>query len=455
MRLTVPMWIILALFFGLSITYNVLTPYRSSGELRTVRNPETGLNQTALDIGAPDERQHANYIVFLQKAKSFPILNPQDPSLYENYQAHQPPLYYIVAAGWSTLFGDNLEIPEAGFRTRLLNTLIGLASIIGIYYLVIWGFGRSEAALAASAFFALLPMNIALHSAISNDPLLYCLAIWTTAFCAKVAQQGWSPKDAISIAGFAGLAILTKTTGLALIPVIITTLAITTLLHDKERRPNYKIPVTILAGPFFIAGPWLYRNLQLYGDPFALKVFTNSFTGSAQASMFIDSIGPAAYWMNFVLWYTARSFIGVFGYMDIFLMESLGSQKSGQIYLAAIFLVFLFIIIGIFSPIILKKDTEERSLPQPGRIHALLGVLAFVVIALFVRFNSTYFQGQARYLFPAMAAFASWFGLGLVSLTHSRSQGKNAWIIAIVILGLLNILSIMTINQGFTLRLNT
>jgi len=108
--------------------------------------------------------------------KGFPVLNPSDPDLYESYQAHQPPIYYLMAAGWCKALGIDPTSESGGFGLRLLNTLVGLSTLVGLCLCAKWAFGQWEHAWAAGCF-VLVPMNVALHSAASNDPLLIACAL--------------------------------------------------------------------------------------------------------------------------------------------------------------------------------------------------------------------------------------------------------------------------------------
>lgn len=454
MKLPGPLYFILATFLILTGIYNSLTPYREPGILRHQRmqDPTTGqmVPQTANDIGAPDERQHANYIAHLADGKGFPVLKVGDPEAYENYQSHQPPLYYILATGWSKITAAPPTEPTSGFRLRFLNSVIGIFTLLGIYFAGIWGLQRQEIALAATAFAALLPMNVALHGAISNDPLLYALVSWVFALSIKGLQQGWTLKIALIIGFLTGLAILTKTTGLVCIPVIATALLMRD--PDPERRPKNAafIWAAALGTGLLIAAPWLLRNKGLYGDFFAISVFNSAFTGSPQASTFIEMFGAQGYWLNMVLWWTARSFIGAFGYMDIFLFDSMRSDQSGALY-SAIFLITagiaLFGQIGFRE---IKTEADDQALPQPKRFQILHLVLLTFTAILFIRFNLQYFQGQARYLFPAIVSIAYLFAFGATRLM--KSKPNFAYLVPVIFLGLLNFAAIQAITSGFPLR---
>lgn len=454
MRFPIPLIVILALFAVLCGLFNQKTPYRQQGLLvfQTKIDPATGqrVPNVIPDVGAPDERQHANYILHLKEGKGFPVLVPGSPDLGETYQSHQPPLYYILAAGWSSLTGADPNDADAGFRLRLLNTLMGLGTLIGIYYGALWGLGREDVALASAAF-GLLPMNIALNSAITNDSLLFCLCTWSLALTLKCLQQGWHIKKAALIGVLIGLGILTKTTALVMFPVVMAALILSHKRHQAPAKPNVAVWAFCLALPLIIALPWLIRNTNLYGDPFGMSAFNAAFTGSPSAEVFVTALGAGGYWSNMVGWWTSRSFIGVFGYMDIFLFEQMGNEKSGLIYIAILFLLGATALFGQVGFPKFKAEAEDQSLPQPGVFQIVTTVMILFTLVLFVQFNLKYFQGQARYLFPAIAAFAYFFGMGAVRLFGN--YGKNAWIGVGILMLLLDFASYSAITNGFAMRL--
>ncbi len=395
-----PILIIIGLFVGFAAWYANVTPYRTAGRLIHQRG-------NVPDVGAPDERQHANYISHLVKERSFPVLRPGAPDLIETYQSHQPPLYYLIAAAMG----------EPTKATRYLNIIFGVCTIFALYRLGQLA-GKSDSAGWACASFGLLPGFIMLNAAITNDSLLFALCTTTLTVAIDGSLNGWTWKKALLVGVLAGLALLTKSSALALIPA----LGVVWLLELKRKSIS---PITlglgIIALPLAIAAPWFARNAALYGDPLGLTVFKQAFTGSAQASMFINEVGPIAYWSDWVLWWTARSFVGVFGYMDIFLPNTLYFVVIGGLLLA---LAGHWLSTG-----------EPLGKPDP-RPSLVLGTFFVVVLLLFLQFNMTYFQGQARYLYPAMGPIAAALGIGL-----SRWFGKKpiiAWIASALGLTILN-----------------
>lgn len=464
-----PLWVILALFVALTLAFSINTPFRKPGLI-----VHQGPVHPAPDIGAPDELQHANYIAYLRSGKGFPVLDPSQPDFGENYQSHQPPLYYLVATGWCAITGSDPTNSDDSVKIRFLNTLIGLGTILGTFYLARWGLGRDDVGLTAAAFVALIPMSLAIHAAVSNDPLLYCLMTWSLALLVLSLQKGWNFKRTLILAIFTGLAILTKTTALALLPTIVVALGVTYV--KKHEKLSLTIPAIALIVPVLIALPWLLRNQSLYGDPFALKAFNEAFTGNPHAEMYIAELGAPAYWLNFVLWWTSRSFIGVFGYMEVFLLEFLqpnGMAKSGSVYVAIMVLVFGPMILGAltgkltrqYGEAVEDESDEEESTPppSPALYHWVATTLIVVVVALFVKFNTVYFQGQARYVYPAIAPLAILFALGLSNLLLLNFRQKTgrlvgaplmkAWIAAAVFFLVLDGLSLQTIILEFPRRL--
>jgi hypothetical protein len=138
---------------ALSLVYASETPYRTAGKLRINRGASIP------DIGAPDERQHANYVQTILDGKGFPVFQPEASDVGEHYEDHQPPLYYIAAAGFAKLVGvSNVDDPGAS-KLRWLNGIIGGLTVLGVFYLGLWGLQRSDIALGAAAITAVLPMN--------------------------------------------------------------------------------------------------------------------------------------------------------------------------------------------------------------------------------------------------------------------------------------------------------
>jgi 4-amino-4-deoxy-L-arabinose transferase-like glycosyltransferase len=441
---------LVAVHITLAAWFASVTPFRTAGVLLGMRDPQTGNPQKVVDLGAPDERQHVNYVAHLVHSGSFPVFNPKDPNLGETYQSHQPPLFYILESGWSILTGVDLPpTPPAtegktmsqgdGIKMRALNVIIGALGVGAVFVLVVWGFGDEKAALLASAFVAFIPMNAALSGAVSNDPLLFLLCTLTLALAAKALREGWTVKLAFTAGLLAGLAILTKTTGVALLPVLFLAAFL-----PRERRPSFAEIGAAVVPILVLVGPWWIRNLNLYGDPLALKAFSEAFVNSAQAKTFIDLYGSTSYWVDWVGAYTARSFIGVFGYMDIWLTNTGSRSGANSIYQVA----WLLIGSAFVGYLVALRGIAELSV---RRVHILSGAMLVIIIILFLRFNSQYFQGQARYLYPAIGPIAAGVGIGFAKIFRVRFAVGLALII--FVFGIGDIFALTRLPEAFQKRI--
>ena len=447
MRFPVALVVVALLFSVWCFVFAAITPYRTPGFLRYQRT-ETGAPVRTIDVGAPDELQHINYVRHIVDGKGFPVLKLDDPELGANYQSHQPPLYYLLAAGVTKALGLDLTAESSRIPMRLLNTIIGLATLAGVFFGMKWAFRRDDIAAAATAIAGLLPMMIALHGAVSNDPLLFALSTWSVALCILSVQEGWTVKRALLIGGLTGLAILTKTNAIALLPILVLALF---LGRKTSKKLNWQVVAVALALPLLLAAPWWMRNQQLYGDPLGLQLFTAAFQGSPQASVFIDGLGAKAYWVDMVAWWTGRSFIGVFGYMDIFLFEAMGTDKAAALYrfLLAIFgLMGLGAVAGMLAT---QDKAKNDGIAVPNAFAVLGGAFILVVLILFLRFNAQYFQGQARYLFPAIFPIAGFLAVG--ACTIGRRKPTVVWIVLAVFLTILDVISYLAVREGFPIRL--
>jgi len=460
----------------LAANYASVTPYRQAGMLLGLGRP-----QQSQDIGAPDERQHANYVTHLLKSHAFPVFNPKDPELYESYQSHQPPAYYVLAALWCTVTGaTDLEKPDSGLRLRWLNVIVGAGTVAGVFFLAFWGFKNSEVALTAAAFAALLPMFTALSGAVSNDPLLICLCTWVLAVTARCLREAWTWKRIAIIGVLTGLALLTKTTALALVPILLlatflpqepgtpeynpdesTLEALGTLDSMRRKQPAFAMMCVAAVIALVIVGPWWNRNQKLYHDPLAISAFNSAFTGSAQKADLVTMIeaqnpgssGQLTYWKDWVGWWTARSFFGVFGYMDIWLSETgtsfTGTNSHGpspNTLYRLLLAVTLLCVIGWIWAMTKEEWKSTRS------VQIVNAAFCLVILLLFLKFNMQYFQAQARYLYPAIGPISCGVAIGAWQLLGKR-QAFALPAIAILLLGV-NLYALSKLPDEFKKRID-
>lgn len=444
--------ILLALFVSFhlvfAVAFAIQTPYRKAG---TIRSWGPGLPTP--DVGAPDERQHANYVRYLLKEHKLPVLVVGAPDAGEEYESHQPPLYYGLAAAAATVTGQT-DVESGGFGNvaRILNAIIGAVGVAGVFFAVLWATKREDLALVGTAFAALIPMNCALSGAISNDPLLITLISWSFAWSARALgseNEKEINRAMIWAAVFAGLACLTKSTGL----VAMVGLSVT-LLYLRKQFPITKVAGWMAIGALIASPVWI-RNQLIYGDPLAQKVFKAAFAGSPQKAMIVAGIESsnaggspeAQYWINWVGYWTSRSYIGVFGVMDIWLNSSgkAGRDTDPNLLYKAI---ILFVGLAKISFLLYLRN-KWKEVPKAVFVGLAISV---VTVLLFIGFNMTYFQAQGRYLYPALAPTALVLGLGWVGIF--KSQWKAALVVVSLIFGGTTIYALSILSSEFAQRLN-
>lgn len=446
----------------LATLYSNVTPVLTPGRVFSQGGGQEGVQ--TIDIGNPDELQHIVYVARVASGEGIPKLEVGDPKIDYYYQSHQPPLYYALAAGWMKIGAGGLagfapyiashnggevlnllkgrkwseigltydQVQSQGRFLRILNGLVGASTVIAVFYLGAFGLRSPVAGVGGAILAALLPMNVALSGAVSNDPLLFMLIAWVCALLAREITEGACWKRMLFIGLLTGLAFLTKTTALALVPVWLAAWWFSA--RPEEGRWSLKVfaPGLILA--LVIGGAWWMRNISVYGEPFVLKTFNEAFQGrSPLAKDLIGRVGAGAYW-NAVATLTANSFVGVFSYMDIFL---------GEIFYR---ITLALIALGLLGAAFARR---QGVLESPGAAR-LAGVLLLVVVALFVQFNLGFYQAQARYLLPAIAGIGALFGLGVAATGKAAPRvliGIAAWFIV------LNALALQVLPVGFEARI--
>lgn len=460
-------FVLALLHFAFAMLFASRTPFMTPGKVFTQGGGDDGIY--TVDIGAPDELQHVVLIGRLAGGGSYPVMDPKDPKLNFTYESLQPPLYYMLAAGWSKAMGltavpkfaDYVEknsyqdaeqvlkngtfteigstraaVDQEGLKLRMLDALIGALGVLGVFALIWWSSLNRWAAAAGAGLAAFLPMNIALSGAVSNDPLLICLCTWVLALLALVARDELCVKRGLMIGFLTGLAFLTKTTALALVPVLL----LAPLFNRDTIRFKRLIPGAILA--LLIGGYWWMHNVSAYGDPFALKIFNDAFKDrNPTAEAMIARVGSGPYWQA-VFTIMLHSFVGVFSYMDIYL--------EPWVYKAAWGLLAVSGLLGMIQ--IAKGGNREDEGPTRRSIHLLNIVFIVVMLVLFVQFNRGFFQAQARYVMPAIGPISALCGLGIAFLVD---RVKTFIIPLVWFAGLLAVMAqaAQSLTPGFAVRM--
>jgi len=396
-------WLLVGLHVLFAGLFAAIAPYRTSGLVGGVYLE---------DIGAPDEMAHSKYVQWLAEGKGLP---PAAPPEMPTYEAHQPPLYYALAAAWAKVgFCRDFDSFRTGFWLRLMNALIGGLGVLGAARMA-WAASKNpKTALVASAIAAMLPMNVGVSASINNDPLLICLGSWIAALLVEACDDGWTPLRAASIGTLIGLGLITKTSAL----VYFLPLFVCLFLCRKAVSPRYWFAVPALA-LLIASGIWM-RNYALYNDPLMLKTFAVNSSLDAMPEVGLNLRAMAHFALVFIQ-NSTMSFFGMLGYMAIG------------------FPVWVYVSLILFAGfLVLGAASGSRSRDADGkRKDWIAGSLLVGALLLYIRFNLEHTQPQARYFFTALAPIAYFFAVGFV---HWFGNGfKKAYPTLLASLAALNI----------------
>ncbi len=198
-----------------------------------------------LNVGF-DARPHVDYINYLQEHKALPSPN-------EGLETFQPPLYYIISALILSTPGLSVNDAGAGTILRLLTMSFGLAHIalvfLSLRLVFPKHFGRQLAGLVLAVF---LPMNLYLSHYVTNEVLAATLVSAAIFLCLRLLRE-----EHMSPTGYAGLglclsaALLTKSTGVLLVPFVVAALA-GRLMAQKTTLAIWWRTLGVVAGICFV-----------------------------------------------------------------------------------------------------------------------------------------------------------------------------------------------------------
>ena len=262
-----------------------------------------------------DELEHFEVIRYVAENGRLPVHGAPDVEAYQMHQEiSQPPLYYLLSAGLTRLFGLRTEDASAFWQwnprvacgpeaphlydnravlrhdphreafpwqgalltlhvLRLFSTCLQALTVVGAFALGRRLFpNRRAIPLLGAAFVAFNPQFLLVASGVNNDNLVTPLAtviLWLTARAWQERRLDW-PR-ALLLGVLCGAAGLSKLSGwFTLVPCA--ALFVALWLRRAAPRPGLtvralSIPLTALA----LGSWWFWRNWQLYGDPTALQ----------------------------------------------------------------------------------------------------------------------------------------------------------------------------------------
>ncbi|MBN1259691.1 MAG: glycosyltransferase family 39 protein, partial [Anaerolineae bacterium] len=392
---------------------------------------------------APDEVWHYAYARWLAEGQGLPSMANDDSGA--NQEVAQPPLYYAAAALLSTPFQDNdldtlfWHNPNFGFQapgtipdnknmlihpqterwpgtgaaltvraTRLASLLFGLVTVTATWGLAYETFGKRSSAHLAASLVAFHPQFAFICSVVNNDSAASALATAALWSAARIVRRGLTTRRALASGVLVGLAILTKTSALLLLPVI----GVALLIAGWRETPSIKrwtLAWMAYATVALAVGGWWYgRNLVLYGDPLGLTSHLNTLWGRPQPISLAELLPEIPLLI--------RSFWGAYGWGHIWWPDYV------YLILSPVSLILIaWGMMRVIQPLARPQPNSRPNETTGVMIYALCAIWFFAILVALLQWMRQVEAPHGRLLFPAIGAWSTLLTAGLV-LPHSRRR---------------------------------
>ncbi len=399
---------------------------------------------------APDEVGHFQYIAHLSAGRGLPIQR-----IGEFGEAHQPPLYYIIAALaampadlddftgsftpnprfiWARQGGDEVNIgvhttaETFPFQGQALGLRLARGMSVLLAFLTVavtLAIGREifpERPLIAvfgASLVALTPQFLFISGAINNDNLLTLAATgawWQIVRAIKRPEQ-WRQWAYVGV--WAGVGILAKVSG----PVILGVAGCALLACALQRRS----PRLFVKGASAIAfvvllmtGWWFVRNQVLYGDPLGWTMYQMVFPSDLRETPLQWHEVAGFFSVQF------RSFWAVFGWMNV---------APHPWFYIPYSLLWPLALLGL-ALLAARRRFGNLSGSQAAAVALLFATI--MVQETFLASLATFCDAscyQGRYLFPVIGPLMILTSLGIISLVPRRLTVPVVGCIVVVLFG--------------------
>lgn len=419
---------------------------------------------------SPDEHMRYQIIEYIMKYGKLPHGGEEEirNELWGISYAFKPILPYMIGA----VFGKVSSFLSASemsvvIGARSVNVLFGTAT--AALFLKI---GRTLFDKEAARLFAILgiflPQALFIHSYLNTDSIAVFSSAWIVWCWIKALKYGWSKKLCIELGSALSVCALSYYNAYGFILCSILFFAVSILLCEDRRwnvRKLFTLGFIVTVVVILLAGWWFIRSGILYnGDILGMN------TSSQYAEMYarddlkpsnrqtpqrlgMDVLGmllwkPGGWPYNWIIT-VAVSFVGTFGFMDIF-MPKLWSE--------AYFILFGIGIIGMFLNLrtqftLFEERREEKrtknengivrnitiyrmnkwSMENVFRICMLIAMIIPFILLVSYSYSSD-FQAQGRYLMPMLVPFMYFITLGIKNLLERfvKREKLRTWIYRLV-----------------------
>ncbi|MEA2641414.1 MAG: hypothetical protein QOF51_2808 [Chloroflexota bacterium] len=375
---------------------------------------------------APDEAAHFQVVRFIRDFGRLPRFAPEELWLLrtqvgavESY-ATFPPLAYILAALLTVATHDH---------SFWASRAVSIVSYLGTIWLT-FAIARRllpstrVVAVSSSLVVALLPQFTFTGAYVNNDALAVLEAGLLLWLLLEVGRTGSSATPFAAMGVVIGTMLLTKYTAYAVAGIGFGV----ALLAAWRARNRLLSSVALILGVALSSGWWFIRNWQLYGELVPSKVVAQAKAAAGGNTLFVPIDHGVTvltlstqtdFWLT-----TLKSFVGVFGYLSIFLAPG---------YYVASAVVAALALLGMLLRL------RQGRVPIQGWLVLGVGlticagtILQTMVVAVYGEYAPL-----GRYLFGALiplaiALAAGWYWLGATHrLLAWIPMAAIGWLIAL------------------------
>jgi Tfp pilus assembly protein PilF len=207
-----------------------------------------------------DAPEHLKYITYIQEHWAFPL--PTD-----GLEMYQPPFYYLLGAAALSACKLSINDPQSVVVLRLLGGFLGIAQFV-LVFLSLRLLLPVRAGFIGLLLTAFLPMHLYLAQYVTNEMLASTLASAALYLCLRLLNSELPRASQFAWLGVAlGATILTKVTGILLLPIVIVALV--------GRLRSARAPMAIamrnlglLVAMCFVVCGWQYARIWIrFGTP--------------------------------------------------------------------------------------------------------------------------------------------------------------------------------------------
>ncbi len=213
-------------------------------------------------MSGPDSLDHLQYIQLILANGSLPL--PGD-----GIQTHQPPLFYLLAAGMLRLAGATAPA-EAMHLIRLLTVACGIAHVLLVFASLRLLFPeRPSCQIVGLVLAAFLPVHLFVFQYATNETLTAALASGTIYLALRILKRESPSLGLFAVLGAVlGAALLTKITALVVAAVVVAVLAARGIMEFRSNARAWTQSIVVMVAAAVLVCGWHYARMTArYGTP--------------------------------------------------------------------------------------------------------------------------------------------------------------------------------------------